>query len=78
MSDGALDLKLRMLASSVDQLRRVTLFEKAKQAEQCLAIALDLLGELVDRIETMESDLLEAHLLIAINERLDDKEKANP
>ena len=54
MSAGVLNVKLALLASSVDELRRLSMFEKAKQAEHCLALALDLLGELADRVETLE------------------------
>jgi predicted deacylase len=53
MGNG-LKTKLATLAVAVGVMRQASMFEKAAHADGCLVLTLELLGALVDRVETLE------------------------
>lgn len=48
---------LERLRTDIDRAKKLTIFEKAKAAEDLLGVAVELLGELVDQVNRIEAQL---------------------
>jgi hypothetical protein len=51
--DNDLRAKLAQLAVAIGEVKRASMFDKAAKADHALAAAVDLLGALVDFVETI-------------------------